>query len=61
MSGRQWRILALLVTCSFVCLVDRTNLSVGATDIQRDLQLSNSQLGLLLSAFFFTYATFQLF
>ncbi|MBL8209111.1 MAG: MFS transporter [Bryobacterales bacterium] len=61
MSGQQWRILALLVTCSFICLVDRTNLSVGATDIQRDLQLSNSQLGLLLSAFFFTYATFQLF
>lgn len=61
MSSQQWRILALLVTCSFICLVDRTNLSVGATDIQRDLQLSNAQLGLLLSAFFFTYATFQLF
>lgn len=60
MSRRQWTILALLVTCSFICLVDRTNLSVAATDIQRDLRLSDSQLGLLLSGFFFTYATFQL-
>ncbi|MBS1828844.1 MAG: MFS transporter [Acidobacteria bacterium] len=60
MTGRQWTILALLVTCSFICLVDRTNLSVAATDIQRDLRLSDSQLGLLLSGFFFTYASFQL-
>jgi sugar phosphate permease len=59
-SAREWRILALLVTCSFVCLLDRTNLSVGATDIQRDLDLTNYQLGLLLSAFFLTYASFQL-
>lgn len=60
LSGRQWTILALLVACSFICLVDRTNLSVAATDIQRDLRLTNAQLGLLLSAFFFTYASFQL-
>lgn len=60
LSAREWRILALLVTCSFICLLDRTNLSVGATDIQRDLHLTNYQLGLLLSAFFLTYASFQL-
>ena len=60
MSGRQWRILMLLTACSFLCLVDRTNLSVAATDIQRDLGLNNSELGLLLSGFFFTYAAFQL-
>jgi MFS family permease len=60
MSGRQWKILALLVACSFICLVDRTNLSVAATDIQRDLHLNNAQLGLLLSAFFFSYAAAQL-
>jgi sugar phosphate permease len=55
----EWRILALLIACSFVCLIDRSNFSVGATDIQRDLHLTNSQLGLLSSAFFFTYASFQ--
>ncbi len=60
MSSHQRRILALLMACSFICLVDRTNLSVAATDIQRSLDLSNAQLGLLLSGFFFTYAAFQL-
>ncbi|MDE3164795.1 MAG: MFS transporter [Acidobacteriota bacterium] len=60
MTAAQWRILALLVACSFICLVDRTNLSVGATSIQGDLRLSDYQLGLLLSAFFVTYASFQL-
>jgi sugar phosphate permease len=59
-SASEWRILSLLVACSFICLVDRSNLSVGATDIQRDLDLTNYQLGLLLSAFFLTYASFQL-
>ncbi|MBS1859093.1 MAG: MFS transporter [Acidobacteria bacterium] len=60
LSAGQWRILALLIACSFICLVDRTNLSIGATDIQRDLHLTDYRLGLLLSAFFFTYAAFQL-
>jgi MFS transporter, ACS family, D-galactonate transporter len=57
---REWRLLGLLVLSSFICLVDRTNLSVAATDIQRDLALSPYQLGWLLSAFFATYASFQL-
>ena len=39
---------------------DRANLSVGATDIQHDLHLTNYQLGVLLSAFFWTYALAQL-
>jgi MFS transporter, ACS family, D-galactonate transporter len=59
-SPRQWRLLGLLVLSSFICLVDRTNLSVAATDIQRDLALTPYQLGWLLSAFFATYASFQL-
>ena len=59
-TSKEWRILALLVLSSFLCLVDRTNLSVAATDIQRDLHLDAYQLGWLLSAFFATYASFQL-
>jgi ACS family D-galactonate transporter-like MFS transporter len=60
-SRKLWRILALLVASSFICLIDRTNLSVAATDIQRELHLNSYQLGWLLSAFFATYASFQLF
>lgn len=63
-SGRPtvapWRILVLLSLSGFLNYFDRANLSVGATDIQRELGLTNSQLGLLLSAFFWTYALAQL-
>jgi MFS family permease len=59
-SHREWRLLALLFALSFLNYIDRANLSVGATDIQRDLHLSSVQLGMLLSAFFWTYAILQL-
>jgi len=61
LSGREWIVLALLVVSGFLNYVDRANLSVGATNIQNELHLSNVHLGLMLSAFFWTYACFQLF
>jgi MFS transporter, ACS family, D-galactonate transporter len=61
LSGAEWRVLLLLVVSSFLNYFDRSNLSAGATDIQRELHLSSYQLGVLLSAFFRTYAAFQLF
>ena len=61
LSGKEWRVLALLVFSAFLNYVDRANLSVGATNIQAELHLSDYYLGKLLSAFFWTYATFQLF
>jgi MFS transporter, ACS family, D-galactonate transporter len=57
----MWRALALLVLSGLLNYIDRSNLSIGATDVQRDLHLSTYQLGLLLSAFFWTYALSQLF
>jgi MFS family permease len=60
MSGKEWRILALLAASAFLNYFDRANLSAGATNIQRDLGFTNYQLGLLLSAFFWTYAACQL-
>ena len=59
LSGKEWRILILLVISGFLNYVDRANLSVGATNIQAELSISNYRLGLLLSAFFWTYAAFQ--
>lgn len=61
LSGKEWRVLILLVISGLLNYVDRANLSVGATNIQAELHLSNYHLGKLLSAFFWTYATFQLF
>ena len=60
LTSTEWRVLVLLTLSALLNYVDRTNLSVGATDIQRELGLSNSSLGLLGSAFFWTYAALQL-
>ncbi len=60
MAGREWRILVLLFLSGVLNYIDRANLSVGATDIQRELHLSSYQVGILLSAFFWTYALAQL-
>jgi ACS family D-galactonate transporter-like MFS transporter len=60
LSSKEWRVLVLLVLSAFINYIDRTTLSVGATDIQKELHLSNYHLGLLLSAFFWTYAFCQL-
>jgi MFS transporter, ACS family, D-galactonate transporter len=47
--------LALLVVSVFINYVDRGNLSVAAPLIKNELGISASQLGILLSAFFWTY------
>lgn len=56
----QWFLLVLLVFSIAINYIDRTNLSLAATDISRELNLTKSDLGLLLGAFFWTYAVFQL-
>ena len=60
LSGKEWRVLILLLLSALINYIDRTTLSVAATDIQRDLHLTNTQLGELQSAFFATYALSQL-
>ena len=51
--------LALLVISVAFNYIDRTNLSVAAPALRASLGLNPAQLGLLLSAFFWTYASFQ--
>lgn len=50
----------LLATVLFLNYVDRGALPTAAHLIQADLHLTSSQLGVLLSAFFWTYATIQI-
>jgi MFS family permease len=59
LSTKEWRILVLLALSAAINYIDRTTLSVAATDIQHQLNLSNTQLGSLQSAFFATYAFSQ--
>jgi ACS family D-galactonate transporter-like MFS transporter len=59
LSGTAWLILILLAISGFLNYFDRSNLAVGATDIQRSLHLTDYDLGLLQSAFFWLYAAMQ--
>lgn len=61
LSAAQWRIVALLVFSVFINYVDRGNLSVAAPQLKAELRLTPTNLGLLLSAFSWTYAIGQLF
>jgi len=49
----------LLVASGFINYIDRSNLSVGATNIQNEFHLTSTQLGFLFGAFFWTYALSQ--
>jgi ACS family D-galactonate transporter-like MFS transporter len=61
MRTAEWRILILLVISIFINYIDRSNLSIAAPLIRHEMSLDPSQVGTLLSAFFWTYALCQLF
>ena len=52
-------VVALLAAGMLINYVDRGNLSTAAPLIKDQLHLSNTQAGILLSAFFWTYTPFQ--
>jgi MFS family permease len=54
------RVVTLLTLAAFINYVDRGNLATAGPLIQGELGLSNTQLGLLLSAFFWSYVPGQL-
>jgi len=54
-------ILVLLAISVFINYVDRGNLSIAGPMLKDELGISASRLGILFSAFFFTYGLFQLF
>ena len=65
LSGSQWAVLLLLVLSIFINYIDRGNLSIAgpllmASPEKGGLGLDPARLGQLLSAFFWTYALFQL-
>jgi MFS transporter, ACS family, D-galactonate transporter len=60
LTRNEWILISLLVSSIFINYIDRGNLSIAAPVIQRELSFSPLQMGSLLSAFFFTYASLQL-
>lgn len=55
LSAASWWIITLLAFSIFINYADRGNLSIAAPVIGSELHLSASQLGILLSAFFWSY------
>jgi ACS family D-galactonate transporter-like MFS transporter len=54
------RVVFLLSLSVFINYIDRSNLSIAAPLLQRELGISYSQLGVLFSAFFWPYALMQM-
>ncbi|WP_413733899.1 MFS transporter [Sodalis sp. RH21] len=54
------KILALFCAMSFLMYIDRVNLSASAGLIKNELGLNNTELGIIFSAFAYTYAIFQI-
>ncbi len=59
-TGVSGRVVALLTLAAFINYVDRGNLATASPLIRDQFALSNAQLGVLMSAFFWTYAPGQL-
>jgi MFS family permease len=53
-------VLALLCAMYFITYIDRVNVGTAASGIQHDLHLSNTELGLVFSAFAYPYLLFQI-
>jgi len=60
LSPQLSRLAILLALSIFINYIDRGNLAIAAPHIKDELGLSYSQLGLLFSSFFWTYAIFQI-
>ena len=56
---RYW-VLVFAVTLAIITYIDRVAISWAAPDIQRDLQLDSGQMGLVLAAFGWAYALFEI-
>src|SRR6201996_815092 len=56
---RYW-ILAVIVIATAINYLDRANLSIAAPIVKKDLNISDVQMGLIFSAFSWTYAALQI-
>ena len=59
LPGRRWTIGVLLGVGVLINYIDRINLSVAAPQLQEDFHLSPEEIGLLFSAFFWSYSLLQ--
>jgi MFS family permease len=60
MNRRRWVVVGFIFAGILISYIDRGNLGIAAPSIMKEFGFSTSQMGLLLSAFFWTYAFFQI-
>jgi len=58
--SRRWVVVALIFAGILISYIDRGNLGIAAPSIMREFAFQPSMMGVLLSAFFWTYAIFQM-
>ena len=56
----RYGILAIIIIATAINYMDRANLSIVAPDVKKDLHISEAELGLIFSAFSWTYAALQI-
>lgn len=56
----RWTVMALLFAGILISYVDRGNLSIAAPALMREFGFAPVRMGVLLSAFFWTYSLFQI-
>jgi ACS family D-galactonate transporter-like MFS transporter len=56
----RYGILAIITIATAINYMDRANLSIVAPDVKADLHISEAELGLIFSAFSWTYAVLQI-
>jgi len=59
-TSRRWTIVWLLFAASLINYLDRSSISLALPLLSKDLGLGPESKGLLLSAFFWTYALMQI-
>ena len=56
----RWLMIAMCFAANAISYIDRANLAIAAPAIRAELGINAAQMGLVLSAFFWTYAAMQL-
>lgn len=59
-SRKRYNILAMIFVTVVINYLDRTNISIAASAIQKDLGINSIQMGYVFSAFAWTYACLQI-
>jgi ACS family D-galactonate transporter-like MFS transporter len=58
--SRRWTVLAFIFAGILISYIDRGNLGIATPAIMREMKFPPASMGVLLSAFFWTYAAFQI-